>query len=66
MIKVYHGSTQVIQQPDVHKGRDNLDFGKAFYITRLKEQAENQIAILNQQIIDRHLRFVSFQILPTE
>lgn len=41
MIKVYHGTTCVIEHPDVSKGRDNLDFGKAFYVTRLKSQAAN-------------------------
>jgi len=39
MIKVYHGSTAIIRKPDVRCGRDNLDFGKAFYVTRLKSQA---------------------------
>lgn len=39
MIKVYHGTTIVIKHPDVSRGRDNLDFGKAFYVTRLKSQA---------------------------
>lgn len=39
MIQVYHGTTQEIKLPDAQKGRDNLDFGKAFYVTRLKEQA---------------------------
>lgn len=41
MIKVYHGTTSVIEHPDVSRGRDNLDFGKAFYVTRLKSQAAN-------------------------
>lgn len=41
MIKVYHGSTVEIRKPDVKHGRDNLDFGKAFYLTRLKRQAEH-------------------------
>lgn len=41
MIEVYHGSTQVIKHPDVARGRDNLDFGKAFYVTRIKSQAMN-------------------------
>lgn len=40
MIKVYHGSTGVIKDVDVSRGRDNLDFGKGFYVTRLKSQAE--------------------------
>lgn len=41
MIKVYHGSTAEIRKPDVLRGRENLDFGKAFYLTRLKSQAEH-------------------------
>lgn len=40
MTRVYHGSVMVIDRPDVNAGRDNLDFGKAFYVTRLKSQAE--------------------------
>ena len=28
---LYHGSTYVVETPDVRIGRDNLDFGKGFY-----------------------------------
>lgn len=45
-IKVYHGATLVIKHPDVSRGRDNLDFGKAFYVTRLREQAESWAEIV--------------------
>jgi len=38
-MKVYHGSTIVVKVPLVGVGRDNLDFGKGFYITDLDEQA---------------------------
>lgn len=38
-MKVYHGSTSVIETPLTHVGRSNLDFGKGFYITPFKEQA---------------------------
>lgn len=37
---VYHGSTIVIEKPDINYGRFNLDFGKGFYATTLQEQAE--------------------------
>ena len=37
---VYHSSNQCFQSPDVEHSRDALDFGKGFYVTRLKEQAE--------------------------
>lgn len=37
---VYHSSDQCFQSPDVEHSRDALDFGKGFYVTQFKEQAE--------------------------
>lgn len=37
---VYHASDQWFDTPDVMHSRDALDFGKGFYVTRLKEQAK--------------------------
>lgn len=37
---VYHSSNQRFINPDVRHSREALDFGKGFYVTRLKEQAE--------------------------
>jgi hypothetical protein len=37
-ILVYHGGTDVIQEPLCTVGRENLDFGQGFYLTDLKEQ----------------------------
>ena len=31
---VYHGSTEIIKNPDVLHSKKYLDFGKGFYITR--------------------------------
>ncbi len=39
MLTVYHGATCIIEKSLCHIGRDNLDFGKGFYVTNLKEQA---------------------------
>lgn len=36
---VYHTSNQCFVSPDVLHSRDALDFGKGFYVTRLREQA---------------------------
>ena len=36
---VYHGSTEIIQQPDVQHSYRLLDFGQGFYVTTVKEQA---------------------------
>lgn len=37
---VYHSSDQCFDSPDVNHSRDALDFGKGFYVTRFREQAE--------------------------
>ncbi len=37
---VYHGSYTEISAPDIKHSRTNLDFGKGFYVTDIKEQAE--------------------------
>ncbi|MEG1009964.1 MAG: DUF3990 domain-containing protein, partial [Clostridia bacterium] len=38
---VYHGSYCEIENPDLKYSRGNLDFGKGFYVTGLREQAIN-------------------------
>ena len=60
---VFHGSYTKIENPEVGRGRDKVDFGKGFYLTRLRDQASTwavivQIAVLNQKIVDRGLRLV--------
>lgn len=37
---VYHASYTVIDKPHVSFSREGLDFGRGFYVTRIKEQAE--------------------------
>lgn len=39
MRKVYHGGTCIVDMPLCHVGRNNLDFGKGFYVTDIREQA---------------------------
>lgn len=38
-MRVFHGSTTIVDSPLVHVGRRNLDFGQGFYVTDLQEQA---------------------------
>lgn len=40
MITLYHGSYIEITSPQANKGRQKVDFGQGFYLTRLSEQAE--------------------------
>ena len=37
---VYHGSTVIVEKPDVDHSYRPLDFGKGFYVTTVEEQAE--------------------------
>lgn len=39
-MQLFHGSTLKIKTPDLNFGRYNLDFGRGFYVTTLKEQSE--------------------------
>jgi hypothetical protein len=39
-MKVYHGSYTEIIEIDLSKSRDNRDFGKGFYVTNIRSQAE--------------------------
>ena len=39
MMTLYHGSHVEVTAPDVSFSRDNLDFGKGFYVTPIFEQA---------------------------
>ena len=37
---VFHGSYMAVNEIDLTKGRSNLDFGKGFYVTNIRSQAE--------------------------
>lgn len=37
---VYHGSTEIVKKPDIKHSYRPLDFGKGFYVTTVKEQAQ--------------------------
>ncbi len=39
MIKVYHGSTEVVEHPEIRKPNRTLDYGFGFYVTTSYEQA---------------------------
>lgn len=40
----YHGSYLKVDKPDIYHSRESVDFGKGFYITSVKEQAEKWAA----------------------
>ena len=51
-MKVYHGSILCVDRPLAYVCRDNLDFGKGFYVTDLYEQAvtwANRVAAIHKK-----------------
>lgn len=45
-MRLYHASYLPIERPEVFHSRPYLDFGKGFYLTSLKDQAEKYAAKL--------------------
>ncbi|GHT65071.1 hypothetical protein FACS189451_12780 [Bacteroidia bacterium] len=39
-MKVYHGSDTLVSEIDLQKCKPNRDFGRGFYVTQLRSQAE--------------------------
>lgn len=39
-MKLYHTSNTIVNHPDIKYSREYLDFGKGFYLTKIKNQAE--------------------------
>ena len=46
MMTLYHGSDVCVETPLAKAGRKNLDFGRGFYLTKLRNQAEAWASII--------------------
>lgn len=44
MIALYHGGSEVIKRPEIREPNRTLDFGKGFYLTSSKSQAEDWVS----------------------
>ncbi len=47
-MKVYHGSYTEIETIDLNKCQSNKDFGRGFYVTKIKKQAEEWAKIMGK------------------
>ena len=73
---VYHGSSEVVRQPDILHSFRALDFGKGFYVTTVREQAERWArrkvvlvggrAIVNQYQMDDDMTELQVQRFPDD
>ena len=43
-MRVYHGTIEIIEKPDVIHSKKYLDFGKGFYLTSFENQARKWAA----------------------
>ena len=48
-MKLYHGSTVIVDKPLVSYGRDNLDFGKGFYTTSMQKNGYSVLFFLGKK-----------------
>ena len=51
IICVYHGSSQIIQQPVIGKGNPNNDYGLGFYCTESVELAKEWLVPLKRMAL---------------
>lgn len=56
----YHGSYVEVNTPDIYHSRESVDFGKGFYITPLKEQAEKWAARFKKR--DKHSIITKYEL----
>lgn len=49
-MKLYHGSNVLIEQIDLTKSKEGKDFGKGFYLSADRQQAEQMAAIKTKQM----------------
>ena len=74
---VYHGGIDVIENPDITHSYRPLDFGKGFYITTVKEQAEKwakrkadifdkNVAVVNCYEMKDHIKAFKIKTFPDD
>lgn len=42
-MKLYHGSLEIVEKPEIREPNRTLDFGAGFYLTSSFEQAESWV-----------------------
>lgn len=57
-MQLYHGSIEIIEQPKILDQQRLLDFGKGFYVTSSKEQAERWASIKKKRATGKAKAFV--------
>jgi hypothetical protein len=50
-MRIYHGGYEQIVKPEIRIGKNNKDFGKGFYCTKMREQAERWALRFDSHIV---------------
>lgn len=58
-MRLYHGSNVEVRKPSLRYGRNNTDFGRGFYTTTQKEQAERWTEIKLDRANDKVFTMVN-------
>ncbi|MDR3309372.1 MAG: DUF3990 domain-containing protein [Tannerella sp.] len=61
-MKVYHGTTTQIGQPDLSKCRQRTDFGKGFYTTTSLGQARKWAVLRRNRLFEKSAYVVEYEI----
>lgn len=61
MILLYHSSNVAVGKPDTIHSRDNLDFGKGFYLTTMRDQAERYAQRFSRRNQESWLNIYEFE-----
>ncbi len=65
-MKLYHSSNVSVEYPDTQHSRDDLDFGKGFYLTTNKEQAISYAQRFQRRLQDAWLNIYELNYVSTE
>lgn len=65
-LTLYHSSTEIVENPDTLHSRDYLDFGKGFYLTTIREQAEKYALRFKRRHKQSWLNVYDFSFNPSE
>lgn len=63
---LYHSSNTAVHQPDTAHSRDNLDFGKGFYLTTILDQAVSYALRFQRRNQQAWLNSYEFEFNPTD
>ena len=66
MIKLYHSSNVSVSKPDISHSRDNLAFGRGFYLTTILDQAVKYALRFQRRSQEAWLSTYEFEIIADD